>query len=60
MKLSLNNKIYINCKMNNLILILFMIFLTTCTTQTLQDQTFTGFHQSEIKELLGEPVFVKA
>jgi hypothetical protein len=32
-----------------------IILLITGTTQTLRDQTFTGLHQAEIKEMLGEP-----
>lgn len=33
---------------------LIIIITISCTTQTLQNQTFTGLHQTEIKEMLGK------
>lgn len=42
-------------KFNLYTLLLIITLVITCTTQTLRDQTFTGLHQTEIKEMLGEP-----
>lgn len=36
-------------------LLLFTLLTISCTTQTLRDDTFNGLHQTEIKEILGEP-----
>jgi len=32
-----------------------LLLVITCTSRSLRNQTFTGLHQTEIKEMLGEP-----
>lgn len=42
-------------KFNVFSLFVILVLLITCTTETLRDETFTDLHQTEIKEMLGEP-----